>query len=109
MSSDSKGSAPMGVSGAGARSARADLAPRRPGLFSRLAAAYDTHPRLLTWLVLAVGMVAILLWATRDVELLAGQRLALVVATVILAGLCSWIVGWECGDEDEAGGNPASP
>jgi hypothetical protein len=105
MSSDSKGNAPLGVSGAGTRPARANLAPRRPGLLTRLAAAYDAHPRLLTWLVLAVGMVAILLWATRDVELLTGQRLALAVATVVLAGLCAWIVGWESGDEDEAGGN----
>ncbi|MGQ9683114.1 MAG: hypothetical protein ACUVX9_11290 [Anaerolineae bacterium] len=103
MSSDSKGSAPLGVSGAGARPSKADLAPRRPGLFSRLVAVYDAHPGLITWLVLAVGMVLILLWATRDVELLTGQRLALAVATVVLAGLCAWIVGWESGDEDEAG------
>lgn len=53
------------------------------------------HPRLLAWLVLAVGMVAILVWAAKDVGLLAGQWGALVVSTILLAGLCVWIIGWE--------------
>jgi hypothetical protein len=55
----------------------------------------------MTWLVLAVGMVAILLWATRDVALLVGQRLALIAATIGLAGLCAWIIGWESGGDGE--------
>jgi hypothetical protein len=58
------------------------------------------HPRLTAWLVLAVGMVAILAWSARDVGLLAGQWAALIVATIGLAGLCVWIIGWE--DVDEA-------
>ncbi len=53
------------------------------------------HPMLLAWLVLAVGMVAMLLYAARDVDLLATQRLALVVATIGLAGACVWILTWE--------------
>jgi hypothetical protein len=53
------------------------------------------HPRLVSWIVLAIGMVAMLLWAARDVGLLAGQMVALVVATILLAGLCVWIIGWE--------------
>ena len=57
------------------------------------------HPRLTAWLVLAVGMVAILVWSARDVGLLAGQWAALIVATIGLAGLCVWIIGWE--DEEE--------
>ncbi len=57
------------------------------------------HPRLVSWLVLAVGMVIILAWSARDVGLLAGQWVALIVATVGLAGLCVWIIGWE--DEEE--------
>jgi CHASE2 domain-containing sensor protein len=57
------------------------------------------HPRLTAWLVLAVGMVAILVWSARDVGLLAGQWAALIVATIGLAGLCIWIIGWE--DEEE--------
>lgn len=53
------------------------------------------HPRLVSWFVLALGMVIMLLWAARDVGLLATQMLALVVATIGLAGLCVWIIGWE--------------
>jgi hypothetical protein len=53
------------------------------------------HPRLLAWLVLAIGMVAILLWAAKDVGLLPGQWAALIVSTILLAGLCIWIIGWE--------------
>ncbi len=58
------------------------------------------HPRLTTWIVLAIGMVIILLWASKDVGLLPTQLAALVVATVALAGLCVWIIGWE--DDDES-------
>ena len=53
------------------------------------------HPRVTAWVVLAIGMVAILLWSARGVGLLASQMLALVVATVLVAGLCVWIIGWE--------------
>ena len=59
------------------------------------------HPRLTAWLVLAVGMVVILVWSARDVGLLAGQWAALIVATIGLAGLCVWIIGWE--DEEDQG------
>lgn len=59
------------------------------------------HPRLTAWLVLAIGMVAILVWSARDVGLLPGQWVALIVATVGLAGLCVWIIGWEDGEEEE--------
>ena len=58
------------------------------------------HPRLVAWLVLAIGMVAILAWSARDVGLLPGQWAALTVATIGLAGLCVWIIGWE-EDQDE--------
>ena len=53
------------------------------------------HPRLISWIVLALGMVIMLLWAAKDVGLLPGQMIALVVATVLLAGVCVWIIGWE--------------
>ncbi len=53
------------------------------------------HPQFAAWIVLAVGMVAILLVSARGVGLLPAQMLALVVATVLLAGLCVWIIGWE--------------
>jgi hypothetical protein len=50
---------------------------------------------LVAWTVLAVAMVAMLLYAARDVSLLPGQVAALVVATVLLAGACVWILTWE--------------
>lgn len=53
------------------------------------------HPRLTSWFVLAVGMVIMLVWSARDVGLLPGQMFALIVATILLAGLCVWIIGWE--------------
>jgi predicted tellurium resistance membrane protein TerC len=59
------------------------------------------HPRLVMWAVLAVGMVAILIWSARDVGLLPGQWTALIVAVVLLAGLCAWIIGWEDEEDQE--------
>ena len=58
------------------------------------------HPQLISWVVLAVGMVIILIWAAKDVGLLPGQWAALIVATILLAGLCVWIIGWDSGDEE---------
>jgi len=58
------------------------------------------HPRLIAWLVLAIGMVIILVFSARDVGLLPGQWAALIVATVGLAGLCVWIIGWEDKEEE---------
>jgi len=67
-------------------------------LVEHFRAFFSKHPRIGMWIVLAVGMVIILLWASKDVELLVRQRLALVVATIGLAGLCVWIIGWEEGE-----------
>lgn len=55
----------------------------------------NVHPKLAAWLVLAMGMVILVVWSAKDVGLLPGQMLALVVATIGLAGLCVWIIGWE--------------
>ncbi|MCG3208223.1 MAG: hypothetical protein FOGNACKC_01825 [Anaerolineae bacterium] len=59
------------------------------------------HPQLTSWVVLAIGMVIILVWSARDVGFTGGQWAALVVTTILLAGACVWIIGWE-DDEDEA-------
>ncbi|HNS00778.1 MAG TPA: hypothetical protein PKM78_00125 [Anaerolineae bacterium] len=56
---------------------------------------YDRHPNLVMWAALALGMVAILLAAARNVGFTASQWAALVAATVALAGLCAWIISWE--------------
>ena len=59
------------------------------------------HPRLTAWLVLAIGLVVILVISAWQVGLTAGQWAALIVATIGLAGLCVWIIGWEDGEEEE--------
>lgn len=60
-----------------------------------LQSLYHKHPNLLMWAVLSLGMVIILLLAARNVGFSALQWLVLVIATVGLAGLCTWIVSWE--------------
>jgi hypothetical protein len=59
------------------------------------------HPRISAWVGLAIGMVLILVWSAKDVGLLPSQMIALVVATILLAGLCIWIIGWEDDDTPE--------
>ena len=67
------------------------------------------HPRLAAWIVLAVGMVALLIFFGREVGLTAFNWASLIVATVGVAGLCIWIISWE-DDGEEANGEvtPAS-
>ncbi|MGQ9467474.1 MAG: hypothetical protein ACUVXE_08380 [Anaerolineae bacterium] len=71
---------------------------------SRLTAFVRNHPRLTAWIVLAIGMVAILVWSARGVGLLPGQWAALIIATIGVAGLCVWIIGWEDEEKDEEPG-----
>lgn len=58
------------------------------------------HPRLAAWIILSIGMVVLLVIEARDVGLLATQWAALVIATVLVAGACVWIISWEDADED---------
>jgi hypothetical protein len=67
----------------------------------------SARPRLAAWIALAAGMVIILIIAARDVGLLWNQWLFLILATIGLAGLCVWIIGWESGDEPEDGDAPS--
>jgi hypothetical protein len=60
-----------------------------------------THPRLTAWIVLGLGMNAMVIYEARSVGLLLGQWVALVVATSLVAGLCVWIIGWEDDEDDE--------
>ena len=62
---------------------------------SRIIDWIKRHPQLSSWAVLAAGMVTILVWEARDVGLLPGQWVALIVATILVAGACIWIIGWE--------------
>jgi hypothetical protein len=63
------------------------------------------HPRIAAWIVLSVGMVALLIIEARDVGLQAGNWIALIIATILVAGACIWIVSWEDGDESQPSPN----
>jgi hypothetical protein len=60
----------------------------------------NNHPQITSWIVLAIGMVIILVWSASDVGFTSGQWTALIVTTILLAGACVWIIGWE-DDEDD--------
>ena len=60
-----------------------------------------THPNLSAWFVLALGMVAILVYEARDVGLETRQWFWLIVITVLVAGACIWIISWGDDEEDE--------
>lgn len=64
----------------------------------------NEHPQWTSWIVLSIGMVAILVWSARDVGLLPGQWAALIIATILVAGLAVWIIGWEDEELTEEGG-----
>ena len=55
----------------------------------------DAHPRLSVWFVLATGMVILLAIEARGIGLLIGQWIALIIATILVAGACIWIISWE--------------
>lgn len=76
--------------------------PPRPGVgvqgvnsVVNLRLLFSRHPILISWAVLAVGMVVMLLYAAKDVSLLPTQIAALIVATILLAGACVWILTWD--------------
>jgi hypothetical protein len=72
---------------------------------SQLRKLWHDHPNLVSWLILAFGMVVIVVIAARNVGFTTSQWAALIAATIALAGLCVWIISWE--DDDEA--QPAAP
>jgi hypothetical protein len=68
---------------------------------NRLRMVWTDHPALASWALLAAGMVVILVIAAKDVGFQPGQWTALIVATIALAGLCVWIIGWEDDDRQD--------
>lgn len=66
----------------------------------------STHPRLAAWIVLSVGIVILLFINAGDAGLQPLNWVALIVASVGVAGLCVWIVSWE--DENDVTA-PAPP
>ena len=67
----------------------------------RLKNMWNEHPNLVSWVVLSVGMLIILFWSARHVAFTPSQWVALVVATILLAGLSVWIIGWEDEEGEE--------
>ncbi|MFO7540738.1 MAG: hypothetical protein R6X32_22085 [Chloroflexota bacterium] len=60
----------------------------------------QAHPNLSAWLVLATGMVVLLVMEARSLGLAASQWFWLIFITILVAGLCIWIISWG-DDEDE--------
>ena len=65
---------------------------------------FDTYPRISAWVVLSAGIIILLLVEARDVGLTVGNWIALIIASIIVAGLSIWIVSWE--DDEESGESP---
>jgi hypothetical protein len=65
------------------------------------------HSSLAAWIVLAVGMNAILIFEARDVGLLPMQWFWLILITTLVAGACIWIVSWGDDEADEIEAAPA--
>ena len=63
------------------------------------------HSSLAAWIVLAIGMNAILIYEARDVGLLPMQWFWLILITTLVAGACIWIVSW--GDDEDAAADAA--
>ncbi len=62
----------------------------------------NNHPSIAAFIVLATGMVVIILYEARDVGLEGSQWFWLVVITVLVAALCTWIISWGDDEEDTA-------
>jgi K+ transporter len=67
---------------------------------TQLRKLWTEHPNLVSWFLLAVGMVVIVVIAARSVGFTAGQWAAIIIATIALAGLCVWIISWEDQDDE---------
>lgn len=59
------------------------------------------HPRLSAWIAVSVGFIVLLLIEV-DEAVTPPQLAALMVACVLTAGACIWIVSWEDDDESES-------
>jgi hypothetical protein len=72
----------------------------REGPLGPVVGLVEARPRLSAWFVLALGMVILLVIEARDVGLRPYQWAALIVATILVAGVCIWIISWA--DEEDA-------
>ncbi len=62
---------------------------------------WEEHPQLSSFVILALGMLIILYFSARHVGFDLVQWLVLAVATIMLAALSIWIIGWETNDDLE--------
>jgi len=74
----------------------------------QLRKAWEAHPNLISWALLAVGMVIIVVLSAREVGFQPGQWAALIAATIGLAGLCVWIISWEDRDDEQTDTKPST-
>ncbi|HEV8634872.1 MAG TPA: hypothetical protein VG370_11615 [Chloroflexota bacterium] len=86
---------PQAEWGTGYPASAAGPAPEPTTAWGRSRRFADRHPLLLSWIALSIGMVAILVYTSRDVGLQPSQLFAMIVATIALAGACVWIISWE--------------
>jgi hypothetical protein len=59
------------------------------------------HPRLSAWIALSIGFNVLLLIEV-DEAVTPPQLIALMIACVLVAGACIWIVSWEDDDDSES-------
>ena len=96
---------------------RKPLPPQRvgPPAWSRwpvlrtLAAWYDRRPFLTTFALLAAGMAVMVILFGQDAGLTLRQHAVLVVVTIGLAALCTWIIFLETPDGPERSGTADAP
>jgi uncharacterized membrane protein YfcA len=69
---------------------------------------WNRHPNLVSWALLAIGMVIIVVFSARNVGFQPSQWVAIIIATILLAGLCVWIVSWEDSAEQPSAGEESS-
>ncbi len=78
---------------------------QQPGI-GALIQLIEAWPRLTAWIVLSLGTILLLVYEARDVGLTAGNWIALIVATIVVAGLCIWIISWDDEEPDAAAPKP---
>ncbi len=74
-------------------------------LLARLVDSARRRPRLSAWLVLSTAICTFIAIEGRQVVLAVGQWLTLFLASILVAGVCVWIVS---GDDQAEASPPAS-
>lgn len=68
-------------------------------VIGQLITILDRYPRISAWGVLSAGIIILLVREAQDQGLTTGNWIALIVASILVSGLCIWIVSWE--DEED--------